>query len=153
MSIVYITLLTLVAATPILLFFNNLVVDGAIELYAAIGLAAVAIRMPPGEGRHFSKLIRLPMALAAIPLVWMLIQLLPLPISGLSRSIWESAAQALNAPLSASISIDPGTTILALGHYTSIVGITFVAAAICVERKNAEKLLSMLCLAGSCSYR
>jgi hypothetical protein len=146
-SLVYISLLLLVAATPILLFFDNLIIGGAIELYVAIALAVIAIRMRPGEARHLLKLIRLPMMLAAFPLVWMLIQLLPLPIGGLSRSIWESAAQALNTPLSASISIDPGMTILALGHYASIIGAAFIAAAISVERQNAEKLLSMLCTA------
>jgi hypothetical protein len=46
----------------------------------------------------------------------MLIQLLPLPIGGLSGSIRQSAASALDMPLSSSVSIDPGLTLIALSR-------------------------------------
>ena len=52
-SFAYIGLLALVAATPLLLFFNNLFVAGAIQLYVAIGITIIAIRIRPGEARHF----------------------------------------------------------------------------------------------------
>ncbi len=140
-SVAYIGLLVLVAATPVLLFLDNLVVAGAIQLYAALGMLIIAVGIRPGEARHFFKLIRVPAALGALPLLWMLIQLLPLPIGGLSRSIWESAASALNTPLSASISIDPGLTLLALCRFASMAGIAFVAAAVSIDRQQVEKLL------------
>ena len=143
-SVAYIGLLALVAATPVLLFFDNLVVGGAIQLYAAIGMMIIAAAIRPGEARHFFKLIRVPAALGAIPLTWMLIQLLPIPLHGLSRSIWESAASALNTPLLASISIDPGLTLIALCRFVSMLAIAFVAAAVSIDRQRAEKLLLML---------
>jgi hypothetical protein len=150
-SVAYIGLLTLVAAIPVLLFFDNLIVGGAIQLYAAIGMTIIAVGVRPGEARHLFKLIRVPAALGVIPLIWMLIQLLPLtlPIGGLSRSIWESAADALNTPLLASISIDPGLTLIALCRFASMIGIAFVAAAVSIKRHQAEKLLLVLACAAA----
>jgi hypothetical protein len=132
------------------LFLDNLVVAGAIQLYAAVSLMIIAIGMRPGEARHFVKLVRVPAALAAIPLLWMLIQLLPIGIGGLSRSIWESAASALETRrLSASITIDPGLTLIALCRFASTVGIAFVAAAVSIDRHQAERLLLLLASAAA----
>ena len=144
MSVSFYGLLTLVAAAPLLLFFDNLIVVSAIQLCAAIGMKNVAEGIRPGQAQHLFKLIRLPAALGAIPLIWMLIQLLPIPIGGLSRSIWESAAGALGTPLSASISVDPGLTLIALCCYISMIGIAFVATAVSIERQQAEKFLLVL---------
>ena len=120
-SLAYIGLLLLVAATPVLLFFDNLVFAGAIQLFVAISLIIIAIGLRPGEARHVFKLVRIPAAIAAIPLAWMLIQLLPIAISGLSRSIWESAASALETPrLLASITIDPGLTLIAVSYFAAM---------------------------------
>ena len=149
-SVVYIGLLVLVAATPALLFLDNLVVASAIQLYAAVSLMIIAIGIRPGEARHFFKLVRVPAALAAIPLLWMLVQLLPIGVGGLSRSIWESAASALETRrLSASISIDPGLTLIALCRFASMVGIAFVAAAVSIDRHQAERLLLLLASAAA----
>jgi hypothetical protein len=149
-SVAYIGLLVLVAATPVLLFLDNLVVSGAIQLYAAVSLMIIAIGMRPGEARHFVKIVRVPAALAAIPLLWMLIQLLPIGVGGLSRSIWESAASALEMQrLSASVSIDPGLTLIALCRFASILGIASVAAAVSIDRQQAERLLLLLASAAA----
>ena len=104
-------------------------------------MTTVAVGIRPGEARHFFKLIRMPAALAAIPLIWMLIQLSATTDGGLSRSIWQSAASALNTSLSTSISIDPGLTLIALCRFTSLAAIAFVAAAVSIERQRAEILL------------
>src|SRR5579862_1680023 len=105
----YIGLLVLVAAIPVSLFFDNLVCAGAIQLFAAVSMMIIAIGVRTDDARQFFKLVRIPAALAAIPLLWMLIQFLPIGFGGLSRSIWESAASALETPrLSAKITMDPG---------------------------------------------
>jgi hypothetical protein len=149
LSVAYFGLLALVAVTPVLLFFDNLIVAGAIQLYAAIGMAIVALGIRPGEAQHFFKLIRVPAALAAIPLIWMLIQLLPLPIGGLSGSIWQSATSALDTPLSSSVSIDPGLTLIALCRLASLAAVAFVSAAVSIERQRAETLLLVLATAAA----
>ena len=80
----------------------------------------------------------------------MLIPLLPIGVCGLSRSIWESAASALETQrLSASVSIDPGLTLIALCRFASMVGIASVAAAVSIDRQQAERLLLLLASAAA----
>ena len=146
----YIGLLILVAATPVSLFFDNLVCAGTIQLYAAVSMMLIAIGARPDQARHFFKLVRVPAALAAIPLLWMLIQLLPIGFGGLSRSIWESAASALETPrLSASITIDPGLTLIAVCRFATMAGIAFVATVVSIDRQRAQKLLLLLASAAA----
>ena len=140
----HIALLALVGLTPILVFFDSLLVDGIVELYTAIALTMVALSVRPGEAGHWVKTIRWAAALAALPILWLIIQLLPLPIGAVSGSIWQSAASALGTPLWSSISIDTGLTLLALCRYASIIAIGFIAAAVSIDRQQAEKLLFVL---------
>jgi hypothetical protein len=144
MSVAFFSLLVVVAAAPVLLFLDDSVVVDTIALYAAIGMLIVAASMRPLAARHLFKVIRVPAAFAVIPLAWMIIQLLPLPTGGISRSIWDSAASALGTPLAARMSVDPGLTLLSLGRLVSLMGIAFIAAAVSIERREAEKLLSTL---------
>ena len=145
LSAAHIGLLVLVAATPVFLFFDNLVFAGAIQLYVAVTMMILAIGIRPGEARHLFKLVRVPAALAAVPLLWMLIQLLPLKIGGLSQSIWQSATSALETPpLWTSISVDPGLTLIAFSRFASMAGIAFVAAAVSIDRRQVERLLLLL---------
>jgi hypothetical protein len=143
-TIAYIGLLILVAATPGLLFLDNLVVAGAIQLYVAVSMLIIAAGLRPGEARHIFKLIRVPAALAAMPLLWMLMQLLPIAFGGLSRSIWDSAATALQTPLLASITVDPGLTLIAVSRLATIAGIAFIASVVSIDRERARKLLLLL---------
>jgi len=146
----YIGLLVLIAAIPVSLFFDNLIVAGAIQLYAALSMVIIALVIRPGEARHYFKLVRVPAALAAIPLLWMLIQLLPIGIGGLSRTIWESAAGALDAKrLWASITIDPGLTLIAVSRLATMAGIAFVATVLSIDRQRAKQILLLLASAAS----
>lgn len=150
LSTAYIGLLILGAATPVFLFFDNLILAGAIQLYVSVAMLLVAIGMSLGEARHVFRLIRIPAALAAIPLLWMLIQLLPIAPGGLSRSVWESAGSALGTPnLLASITIDPGLTLIAVCYFATMVGIAFIASVISIDRQRAEKLLTLLACAAA----
>ena len=146
----YFGLLALVAATPVVLFFDNLVCAGAIQLYAALSMMIIAIGVRPDEARQFFKLVRVPAALAAIPLLWMLIQFLPIGFGGLSRSIWESAASTLETPrLWASITIDPGLTLIAVSRFATMAGIAFLATVVSIDRQRARNLLSLLASAAA----
>lgn len=140
----HIALLALVGLTPLLVFFDSRLVDGLVELYAAAALALVAFSIRPGEARHWVKTIRWAAALGALPALWLIIQLLPLPIGAVSGSLWQSAASALGKPLWSSISVDIGLTLLALFRYVSIIAIGFIAAAVSIDRQQAEKLLFVL---------
>lgn len=144
-SAAYFGLLALAAATPVFLFFDNLVLAGAIQLYAAVAMMIIAIGIGTGEARHVFKLVRVPAALAALPLLWMLIQLLPIGVSGLSQSVWQSAAGALETPrLWASSSIDPGLTLIAACRFASMMAVAFVAAVVSIDRQRVKTLLLLL---------
>src|SRR3954452_1995573 len=119
-----------------MVFFDSLLMDGLFEFYAAVALATVAFSIRPGEARHWVKTIRWAAALATLPLLWMIIQLLPLPIGALSGSIWQSAASALGTSMWSSKTIDPGLTVMALWGDTSIIAIGGVAAAVSIDRQQ-----------------
>src|SRR5262249_5352294 len=64
-----------------------------------------------------------------------------------AHSIWKSTASALGVPLAGSISIDPGTTLVACAQYLSATAITFVAAAVAIDRRRAEWVFFALVIA------
>ena len=57
-------LLTLIGLTPLLLFFDSLLVDGIVELYTAFVLTMVALSIRPGEAGHWLKTVRWAVVLA-----------------------------------------------------------------------------------------
>ena len=68
-----------------------------------MGIAIVSRRMRPRETKFFS--IALPVAaLVVVPVLWMLIQVLP--VRALAHPIWTSAEAALGHPITGAISID-----------------------------------------------
>jgi hypothetical protein len=138
-------LVLLIVTTPIFLIFDGPIVHGLVIEVAAVSVAIVGIRIRPGEAGHLSSVIR-PMAIvAALPALWMLVQLLPLKATiGLRNPIWDSASAALGRPLSGGISIDPGATLIALAQYLSTLAIVFVAAALAIDRHRAEWILFAL---------
>jgi len=133
-------IIALVALTPFLLFFDNTLVGGLVELYAAIMLAILAVSIRPGEAGHWMKTTRRAALLAALPLVWVAIQLLPIPSGGVSGSIWQTASAALDTKLLSSITIDPGITILSLCRYASLIVVGLIASAVAIERAQTERL-------------
>ncbi len=144
-SAAYIGLLILTAAAPVFLFFDGLIFVGVIQLYAAVGMTLIAIGIRPGEAGHVFKLVRIPAALVAVPLLWMLLQLLPVGAVGLSRSIWASAASALETQQPfASTTVDPGLTLIAVSRFATMAAVAFIATVVSIDRQRAEKLLLLL---------
>jgi len=137
-------LAVLILTTPVTLIFDGPIIHGLVTAVAAVLVAIVAVRVRPGEAGFLSTVIR-PMAIvAAVPALWMLVQVLPLKTVGLAHPIWESAAAALRRPLAGSISIDPGATLISLARYLSAAAIAFVATAVAVDRRRAEWVLFAL---------
>src|SRR5262245_39493660 len=131
-------LVLLILAAPVTVFLDNPIIRSLIAAAAAVSVAVVGLRMRPGEAGFLSKVIRPVALMAVLPAVWMLIQAMPLPSSGLAHPIWKTAASALGIPLAGSISIDPGATLLAFAQYLSATAIAFVAAAVAIDRRRAE---------------
>jgi hypothetical protein len=137
-------LLLIIATTPAILVFDGPILYGAVMAAAAVLLAIIGIRIRPGEAGYLWSVIRPLAIVAAIPALWMLVQVLPSTSIGLANPIWQSAAAALGHPLAGTISIDKGATLIALARYLSIAALVFVTAAVAIDRRRAEWLLFAL---------
>ncbi|MBV9567370.1 MAG: hypothetical protein JO172_04470 [Hyphomicrobiales bacterium] len=129
----------MIAAAPIIAFFDLWMVDALVAALTAVAVGMVARALPPEEAGHVSRLLR-PLAIGlALPAIWMLAQIVPMPpASKLSHPIWASAQAALAMPLKGSISVDPGLSLLALARYLSLAVVLFVATAATIDRRRAE---------------
>jgi hypothetical protein len=137
-------LISLICGVPTILLIDGPIVQGLIAAILSVGIATVAISMRQGEAEFLLTLIRPIGCVAAIPALWMLLQMLPVSAIGLAHPIWLNAEQALGSSIGGSISIDPGATLMALGQYLSMAAIALLAAAVAVDRERAEWILFAL---------
>lgn len=135
-------LVALICGTPAILLFDGLIVHGIVTSILAVGIATTSVAMRPNETKFLVSIIRPLVIILAIPILWILIQLLPL--KAIAHPIWSSAEEALGHPVTGSISIDIGATVVALGQYLTIVAVALLAAAVAVDRQRAEWLLFSL---------
>jgi hypothetical protein len=139
---VWLFLVALIGMAPIVL-----TLDGPITLGVAFALLAVALliaarALKPNEVTQLRALVPGLAAWAAVPPIFMALQVVPLPLKSLlSNSIWQSAAMALGQPLLGSITIDTGATLLSLCRYFAWLGVLLLTCTIAVDRQRAEKVL------------
>ncbi|MGH6676425.1 MAG: hypothetical protein ACRECE_09430, partial [Xanthobacteraceae bacterium] len=140
-------LVALIGGSPAILLVGGLAMHALVAGVVAIALVIVARSLRPAETEFLVSLTR-PLAFAAaVPALWVLFQILPLNL--FVHPIWISAAQALGRPVTGAISVDPGASVIALGQYLSMAAVTFLSAAVAVDRQRAEWLL--FALAGACT--
>jgi len=132
----------LICTSPAVLFFDGPVMHGVLAGVAAVGIAIISRTMRPGETEFFLSITRPAVALAAVPALWILIQVLPL--RALAHPIWTSAEAAIGHPITGAISIDIGASVMALGQYLTILAVAFWSAAVAVDRQRAEWILFSL---------
>jgi hypothetical protein len=150
LSIAFSLLIALLVATPAALFISYIFIQHTLYLLAAIMLASVAIAASPADITAAAALRRFAWA-ALFPILWMLLQIVPLPIASLTSPIWPTAAVALNDPsLASRISIDPGSTLRSLTWYLALLSLTISTILIARDRKRAEILL--LTLTGAATF-
>jgi hypothetical protein len=139
----------LIGVLPIFIFWDDGLARAFLAAYVAAAVVLVAVDVRPGEGGHLARVFR-PVAIAAtLPALWMIIQILPLPITGLLHPIWVSARETLHDSSLGSISIDPGATLLALTRYLTVIGIAFASAAVTIDRERAELTLLVAAAVGT----
>jgi hypothetical protein len=138
-------LVVLLCASPAILVFDGAITHGILAGVAAVGIAIVSRTMRPVETQFFLSFAKRAAAFAAIPALWMVIQVLPLPF--LAHPMWASAQTGIGHPIAGSISIDIGASVMALGFYLTIVAVAFWSAAVAVDRQRAEWVLFALMIA------
>lgn len=141
-------LVLLICASPAILPCDGLIAQGIVAGTISLALAITARAIRPGEASFLLPIIRLPMTIASIPVVWIAIQVMP--FRAFAHPIWKSATAALGHPLWSSMSIDPGASIIALGQYISLIGAALLSAAAAVNRQRAESILFALLAGVTC---
>ena len=116
--------------------------QGLVAGIVAVALAITARTLRPGETGFLVSIIRPLAPVAAVPALWVLVQVLPLRM--LAHPIWKSAETALGHPVAGGISVDPGASVIALGQYLSVIAVAFLSAAVAVDRQRAEWILFAL---------
>jgi hypothetical protein len=132
----------LICASPAILLWDGLIIQGLVAGIVAVALAITARALRPGETEFLVSVVRLPAVVAAVPALWVLVQVLPLRV--LAHPIWNNAETALGHPVAGTISVDPGASVIALGLYLSVVGVVFLSTAVAVDRQRAEWILFAL---------
>jgi hypothetical protein len=117
---------------------------------AALVIAVAAVSFAsamanPGLGTLLMLMPRLALGVVLLtPLTWMLVQLAPTPLGWFSHPVWASTSSALNTPITGSISVDTGATLLAVASYCAVLAIAFTVAALSLDRRAAAKILYLL---------
>jgi hypothetical protein len=140
-------LIVLICVTPLILLWDKLIVQGLLAGLVAVALAITALTLRLGETTFLVLVSRALFVAAAIPVLWITLQILPLHL--LAHPIWRSAETAFQHPIAGSISVDPGASIIALGNYLTIAAVAFVSAAVAVDRLRATWILFALSAATS----
>jgi hypothetical protein len=144
MRTAYILLLGLIGISPGLLFVDGPMIHALLVAYAAVAVALVGALIRPGEAGHLASVIRPIAIVAAILAVWLIVQMIPVPIKSWAHPIWAGAETALGTPIASGITIDPGATLVAICRYFSAIAILFVATAVTIDRMRAERVLFWL---------
>jgi hypothetical protein len=82
---------------------------------------------------------------AAFPALWMLLQMVTIPLGSIDHPIWGSAAAALDERLAGHISLDIGYTFRSLFRYLSLLPLVFITAVLTRARERADTILFALC--------
>ena len=142
MSTALLLTITLIALAPAVLGLDGTLALGLWSAALALALVAVANNLQPAEADHLSVLVRYLALAAMVPAVFILWQTLPLPnFLRLNNPIWQSVGTALGRPVTGSISIDTGSTLLSLCRYLASLGVGLVACAVSIDRQRAESVL------------
>lgn len=108
----------------------------------SMALAIAAISLRPGETEFLVSIIRRLLFFALLPILWIVFQILPLRI--FAHPIWANAEAALGHTIAGTVSVDAGASVLSLGQYIVLAGVTLLSAVIAIERGRAEVLLFTL---------
>jgi hypothetical protein len=150
MSVPFFMLALLVALIPAFVALDGVWTTGAASAILAAALMIIAIALPAMNLIRFRRLLRptLIVVLAA-PVLWMLVQVIPLPAHALANPIWASASGALNQRFSGVISIDIGATLLSLVQYCGVLAAALVTTAVALDRQRAAQILYILVVAAT----
>jgi hypothetical protein len=142
LSIAFILLLVSIVTMPALVILDGVVAYYFFAALAAAALAALGISARAADINFTAQVTRPLKLAAAVPAIWMVVQILPIPFW--SHSIWVNANEALNRQSWGHISVDIGRTCEALAFYLGNVSLIVVGVFVARDRRRAELTLMTL---------
>lgn len=111
----------------------------------AAAILAVGLFSKSSTLASFARLLRPLIILAlAAPVLWIALQVVPIPLRGLGNQIWATASVALHQPLAQRFSVDVHETVLALSHYNIVLAAALVTAVVTLDTHRAAQVLYIL---------
>jgi hypothetical protein len=147
LPIAFSLLIIAIAVVPVLVFLDGHVANSVIGALAAAALASIAVSARAADVYFAGRVTRYLKFAAAIPAIWMAIQILPTPFPKMSHSIWINANEALGRQSLGHVSVDIGKTAEALAFYLANVSLIIIGLFVAKDRRRAELIL--LALAGT----
>lgn len=124
------------------MILDGIVAQSLFAVLAAAALAVVGVTVRAADVNLAAHVTRRLKLAAALPAIWMVVQILPMPFW--SHSIWINANEALNQKSWGHISVDIGQTFAALAFYLGNLSLIVVSVFVTRDRRRAELTLLTL---------
>jgi hypothetical protein len=142
MTVAFGALVVLLALVPAFAVAENALVCGIASVIAAVGMIGASLALPSRDVRQFFQTVKPIVATGLlVPCLWMLMQILPLGGYLSANPVWSSASNALGHPLTGTVTIDTGETVLALNRYVVAISIILLGMIVAMDRQRADALL------------
>jgi hypothetical protein len=139
LSIAFSLLFISIAFVPASVFLDGHVANSVAAALSATGCAFIGISARAADVSFAAHVTRGLKLAAAVPAIWMALQILPTPFG--SHSIWINSSDALGQQSWGHISIDIGNTFEALTFYLANVSLIVVGLFVATVRRRAELIL------------
>jgi hypothetical protein len=142
LSIAFNLLIVLCGLLPVTFFVPSPIAQSTIGFLTATLLAFIGASARSTDVEAFKRAMRFCQFLAVIPAIWIVFQLLPVPIGG--AAIWASAGPALGRTIWSHVTVDIGDSISALWAYLALVALCATTVLLSVDRARAHTVLLAL---------
>jgi hypothetical protein len=144
LSIAFRLLIVLLAAIPALAIAHEGFVRHVTPLAVAVILVGATLD-PLTDVATVAQLLRRFSLAMLFPILWMVLQVVPLPASWPANPIWSTASAALgDASSSAHVSVDPAATLRSLVTYLTMLALIVASAIVARDRHRAETIFYVL---------
>ncbi len=144
MPIAFALLSLLIALFPVLTMQGGLLAQSLFSAFAALVMAAAGVAARAADVQFAAQVTQRLGLMAAVPAVWMIIQLLPVPFPALSHTIWINANEALDQKAWGHISVDLGKTLEALTFYLANIALILSTILVARDYQRAGRLFILL---------
>lgn len=149
MSAPLIGLILLAIATPVFAITNH-VVGQYVSLTASAIILILAACEAPEKIAFVLQRLKGVWLIAAVPVAWLVFQMMPLPFPSLTNPLWSAASTALGEHWGTGhITVDPGSTFRSMISYLGAVALTISTAIVGRDRFHARDLLIALSVGSS----